>query len=169
MDDGDTDSLYELVNTTHDVAGSAALVSVIAIEMIASVAINMFLMTFTLCHFRILKNPSIMFLSNFILANLILALVYMPSFILSVTLKDIIDTWEHGEKLALCQFMTFALSSYIFIATFTTTVISVDRFLFIVQATFLQAMDEDMGGNNYIDSGLDNFMDIMYPSVGGSG
>lgn len=128
MNDSDTD----LMNSTT-VKGSIALVSVIAVEMVACLVINVFIMVFTLCHVRILKNPSIMFLTNFIIANIILAVVYMPSFILSVTMKDTINSWDYEEKLALCQFMTFVLLSYIYIATFTTTVISVDRFLFIVK------------------------------------
>lgn len=110
-----------------------AIATVSITTTIISVFINAFILLFTLCNHKILKNPGIIFLTNFIVANLFLAVVYIPSVAVSV----IAGGWIYGsndeERYGTCQFMGFMIYCYNFITVFTITVISIDRFLFIAK------------------------------------
>ena len=109
------------------------LAAVIGVETIAALLANSFVLIFTLCNIKTLKQPSIIFLTNLVLGNLFIVVLYMiPVFITSA-----VGEWIFGTSIemkdASCQFVGYSYSQNVFLTTLTFTVISVDRFLFIVK------------------------------------
>ena len=119
--------------TVDSVANGPWIATVIAIEMIIALVINLFITIFTLCNPKILKNPSIIFLTNFVVTNIFLVIAYMPSIVITASAGEWIlgDTPE--QKNGTCQLMGFIYLYSYYIITFTLTLISIDRFLFIVK------------------------------------
>ena len=108
----------------------------IAIEMIVALIINLFISIFTLCHPKILKNPSIIFLTNFVVTNVFLVIAYMPSVVITASAGEWVLGSSPEQKNGTCQFMGFIYLYAYYMITFTLTLISVDRFLFIVKPHF---------------------------------
>ena len=103
------------------------------IEFILSIVANLFVLIFTLCHPTTLKQPSIIFLTNFIFANLLVTVLIMPLSIVAAANEEWIFGRTPEEKNGSCQFAGFMFAFGIQLTIFTLTVISVDRFLFIVK------------------------------------
>ena len=108
----------------------------VGIDLFLTFVINLFVLIFTFCHPRSLKQPSIIFLTNFLLVNLMMATLVMPCIIVT----GIFGEWIFGEtpeeKNATCQFFGFVLVYALQLIIMTLTVISVDRFYFIVKPLF---------------------------------
>ena len=88
---------------------------------------------FTFCHPKKLKEPSIMFLTNFVFANLLTTVVFMPSIIVTAAAGEWVFGRTPEEKNGTCQFVGFVFCYAGFLTVLTLAVISVDRFLFIVE------------------------------------
>ena len=116
----------------RDISGPALAVAV-AIEFILSLASNLFILLFTLCHPKTLKHPSIIFLTNFIFANLLVTVFVMPFTIVAASAGEWIFGETLQEKDRTCQFAGFAFAHGTQLTNLTLTVISIDRFLFIVK------------------------------------
>ena len=105
----------------------------VAVELFLALSINLFVLIFTLCHPKSLKQPSIIFLTNFVLVNLVTAILVMPSIVVTVVYEE----WIFGEtiegKNGICQFIGFVFVCVGFLTFMTIGIISVDRFLFIVK------------------------------------
>ena len=101
--------------------------------MIIALVINLFITIFTLCNPKILKSPSIIFLTNFVVTNLFLVIAYMPSVVITGSAGEWILGYTPEQKNGTCQFMGFIYLYSYYIITFTLTLISIDRFLFIVK------------------------------------
>ena len=110
------------------------LASFAAVELAISFIINSFIFLYTLCHPRILKQPSIIFLTNFIVINLLINIIYLPFTIISAAAGEWVFGGSLSEKVASCKFVGFIYLYTIFLTTFTLTVISIDRFLLIVKS-----------------------------------
>lgn len=127
--------LVENENVTT-AGGIIVVATIVTLEMIICLILNLFILIFTVTHFKILKNPGIIMLTNFVIANIFLALVYM----LSIPVSAVGGGWIYGssleERYSSCQFIGFVLDSYGLNVTFTTTAISVDRFLLLVKPYF---------------------------------
>ena len=109
------------------------LASGIAVELAISFITNSFIFLYTLCHPRILKQPSIIFLTNFIVINMLINIIYLPSLIISAAAGEWVFGGSLSEKIASCEFVGFIYLYTAFLTTFTLTVISIDRFLLIVK------------------------------------
>ena len=119
--------------TTSDNINGPLLATVIGLEILAALVTNWFVLIFTLCHPKILKQSSILLLTNFVLANLLMASVYMPTIVITAATGEWVFGRSVKEKVASCMFIGFIFAYTLFLATFTLTAISVDRFLFIVK------------------------------------
>lgn len=131
----------ELLVTNHNftldsrVSGPALAVAV-AIEFVLSLTSNLFVLIFTLCHSKTMKQPSIIFMTNFVFINLMITILVMPFTIITASAED----WVFGESVQqkhdFCQFTAFIFSFGVQLITLTLAVISIDRFLFIVKPLF---------------------------------
>ncbi len=128
------DILLENYNFTlnENIFGPALAVAV-GIEFILSLVANSFVLIFTFIHYGILKQPTIIFLTNFVFANLLMTLLVMPFTITTASANE----WVFGEtvvqKDGTCQFQGFVFSFAMQLSIWTLAVMSVDRFLFIVK------------------------------------
>ena len=118
--------------TDKDINGPL-VATIVSLEVLAALVTNLFVLIFTLCHPKILKQSSILFLTNFVLANLLMAIVYMPTIIVTAAAGEWVFGRNINEKVASCGFIGFIFNHDLFVATLTLTAISVDRFLFIVK------------------------------------
>ena len=126
--------LYDNYNFTLSPDVHGVLLSVaVGIEFVFSFIINLFLLIFTLCHPKKLKEPSVMFLTNFVFANLLLIVVFMPSIIVTAATGEWVFGRTPEEKNGTCQLVGFVFYYSGFLTLLTLAVISVDRFLFIVE------------------------------------
>ena len=119
--------------TTSENINGPLLATVVGLEILAALVTNWFVLIFTLCHPKILKQSSILLLTNFVLANLLMASVYMPTVVITAATGEWVFGRSVKEKVASCMFIGFIFAYTFFLATFTLTAISVDRFLFIVK------------------------------------
>ena len=112
------------------------LATAVAIQFTITLIVNLFIAIFTLGHIKILKVPSHIFLTNFVVNNLMIALINMPSNIITAANGE----WIYGntikEKTASCQLMGFVFSCFCCVTIVTLAIISIDRFLFIVKPLF---------------------------------
>ena len=115
-----------------DVHGPLLSIAV-GIECAFAFVINLFLLIFTFCHPKKLKEPSIMFLTNFVLVNLLMTVVIMPSIIVTAATGKWMFGGTPEEKNGTCQFVGFVFTCTSWLIVLTLGVISVDRFLFIVE------------------------------------
>ena len=105
----------------------------VGVELVFAFIVNLFVLIFTLCHPKTLKEPSIIFLTNFVLVNLLMVVVVMPSIIVTAATGEWVFGRTPEEKNGTCQLVGFVFVYTGFLTLLTLGVISVDRFLFIVE------------------------------------
>ena len=111
------------------------LSAVIALIMVTAFVANLFVICITLCFTKSWKQPSTIFLTSLLLADLVLVAV-MPFAVISTAYDEWIFGQSVEEKYQVCQFAAFIFWYSILLITVTLTVISLDRFLFIVKPLF---------------------------------
>ena len=128
------DILNDNYNFTLRLDVNGPLLSIaVGIECAFAFIINLFLLVFTFCHLKKLKEPSVLFFTNFVFANLLMTIVVMPSIIASAAAGEWVFGRTPEEKNGTCQFVGFVFYYTGFLTILTLAVISVDRFLFIVE------------------------------------
>ena len=126
LEENDNFSLSDEVN-------GPVLAVAVSIQSFMGIITNLFVLIFTLCHPKTMKEPSIIFLTNFVLVNLPVVFIVMPSLVVTAAAGE----WVFGkipeEKNGTCQFVGFVFVYTGFLMLLTLGVISVDRFLFLVK------------------------------------
>ena len=124
----------EYHNFTHnEEINGPVLATAITLEMVMSLVANSFILIFTLSHRESLKQPAIILLTNFVLGNLFMTIVYLPSVIVTSAAGEWVFGETFEEKVNTCKFFGYVLLQNIHFTTLCLTAISVDRFLFIVK------------------------------------
>ena len=111
------------------------LSAVIALIMVTAFVANLFVICITLCFTKSWKQPSTIFLTSLLLADLVLVTV-MPFAVISNAYSEWIFGQSVEQKYQVCQFAAFIFWYGALLITVTLTVISLDRFLFIVKPLF---------------------------------
>ena len=120
--------------TLSDDINGPLLAAVISIEMIAGLITNSFVLILTLCHIKTWMKPSIVFLTNMLLNNLIIVLLVMPFSIVTCATGEWIFGNTMDQKIAICKFTGYLISYNFNVATDSLALLSFDRFFFIVKA-----------------------------------
>ena len=115
---------------SQDIHGPLLMVAV-SIEFVFSFIINLFLLIFTLFHPKTLKEPSIIFLTNFVLVSLLLTVIFMPSIIVTAAAGEWVFGRTPEEKNGTCQFIGCVFTFTSWLIVLTLGVIFVDRFLLL--------------------------------------
>ncbi len=128
------DELEENANFTlsPNIIGPAMAIA-LGLETIISFSTNLFVLLFTLCHYKILKESSNILLTNYVVNNLLVAIINMPSIVITAVAGEWIFGSTLEQQLATCRFVGCAYLCSIYVMVFTLTAISVNRFLFIVK------------------------------------
>ena len=134
----DPDTLEILENNynftlSEDINGPL-LAAVIGIEMLAGLITNSFVLILTFCCSKNLKQPSTIFLTNFLFCNLVLVLFVMPFSISTGASGRWIISGNLNQKVIVCTFTAFILWYSITLVTFGLVIIAFDRFFFVVKA-----------------------------------
>ena len=116
-----------------DELNGPALAVVVGIEMILALLTNLTIFIFTLYRWKSLKQPSTIFLTGLVLANLIMAIFFMPFTVITAAVGEWIFGKTVGEREAVCKFVGFMIGLSVRYSTHTLALISFDRFLFIVK------------------------------------
>ena len=116
-----------------DELNGPAFAVVVGIEMILTLLTNLTIFMFTLYQWKSLKQPSIIFLTGLVLANLIMAIFFMPFTVITAAVGEWIFGKTAREKQAVCKFVGFMFGLSVGSSTFILALISFDRFLFIVK------------------------------------
>ena len=124
------DSNYTL---SEEIIGRA-IGAFLIVEMMLALIANGVVLSITLYQRKSLKQPSTIFFTSLILANLVLNLLYLPFRIIALAAGEWIFGSTDEEKRGTCRF--FAVFIYTWMAgviSLTLASISFDRFLFIVK------------------------------------
>ena len=101
--------------------------------MILTLLTNLTIFIFTLYRWKSLKQPSIIFLTGLVLANLIMAIFFMPFTVVTAAVGEWIFGKTAREKQVVCEFVGFMIGLSVRYSIQTLSLISFDRFLFIVK------------------------------------
>ena len=127
MDLNDNFTLSEDIN-------GPLLAAVIGIEMLAGLITNSFVLILTLCYLKTMKQPSTIFLTNMLLANLTIAVLMMPFPIITSACGQWIIGSTLDQKNGVCQFVAIMNWYCAAVSTESLVLVSFDRFFFIVKA-----------------------------------
>ena len=109
------------------------LATFVTLEMLVSLSINLFILFFTISHYKILKQPANIFLTNFIVLNIGIATIQMSSCAITAATGEWLYKSSVDSKVAICYFVGFFYHGAFFHTVLTLTAISVDQFLLIVK------------------------------------
>ena len=130
------DILQNNGNFTLSTAINGPLLSaVIALIMVTAFVANLFVICITFCYTKSWKQPSTIYLTSLLLADLVLVTV-MPFGVISNAYGEWIFGQSVEEKYGVCQFAAYMLWYSGLLMTVTLSAISLDRFLFIVKPLF---------------------------------
>ena len=120
--------------TLSEAINGPLLAAAIGTEMLVGLATNSFLLILTLCHLKSWKQPSNIFLTNMLLANMAIVLLVMPfPIITSAAGKWLLgNTVEQKEDTCLVVSSIFLYSNVV--TVLSLVLLSFDRFFFIVKA-----------------------------------
>ena len=102
MDENDNFTLDNDIN-------GPLLAAVIGIEMVAGIITNSFILILTACHLKTWKQPSIVFLTNMLLSNLIIAIFVMPFPIIKCSIGEWVFGSTPEQKVEVCEFVACLL------------------------------------------------------------
>ena len=119
--------------TVSDDLNGPAIAVILGIELVLALSANAFVLIVTLCNHKVLQQPSVIFLTNLITYNLIFSSLYITPEMVAAAAGE----WVFGNTLeqrhASCQFVGFVSANILYLTLFFLSVLSVDRFLFIVK------------------------------------
>ena len=131
------DILQDNANFTlsEDINGPV-LSAFVGLVMVTGFVANLFVIIVTFCHRKSLKQPSTIFLTSLLLADLVLVVFVMPFSVIATASGEWIFGQSIEQKYGVCQFVGFMLWYGGILIVMTLALISVDRFLFIVKPFF---------------------------------
>ena len=112
--------------------GTAAAV-VLSVEMILALIANGIVLLITITQRKSWKQSSTIFFTSLILAHLVMALLYMPFFIIALAAGGLFLGRTDEEKRGSCYFLLFIFWYTVLVIVLTVAAISFDRFLLIVK------------------------------------
>lgn len=112
------------------------LAIVLTLELIAALVTNTIVLAVTLSQHKSLKSPSTILFTSLIMIHYVIALIYIPSWLISVVSGGWIFGTSNKEKEATCNVAGFVACYSLSVINATLTAISVDRWLFIVKPNF---------------------------------
>ena len=110
------------------------LAAVIGLEMVAGLITNSFVLALSCCYCKTYKKPSTIFLTNMLIASLIIIVMVMPFSIATCISGEWFPGSTLSSKLASCEAIGSLFAWSILIATESLVLLSFDRFFFIVKA-----------------------------------
>ena len=108
----------------------------LAIQMTGALIANTVIFITTLLQSKSLKLPSTVLFTSLIIIHFVMAVFYMPFWLITAATGEWIFGRTAEQKEGTCKFVGFILWYSILVISMTLAAISVDRFLFIVKPQF---------------------------------
>lgn len=112
--------------------------TIVGIQIMTGLVANSFVLILTGCHSNSWKQPSTVFLTNMLLANLAVIIFVMPFIVVSAASGEWIFGKTIEQKWRVCQFAGFMFWFSITLSTVSLTIVSFDRFFYIVWAFYYE-------------------------------
>ena len=109
------------------------LASALAVQMVGALIANAVVLIATTCQWKSLKLPSTMFFTSLVIAHLVMAVLFMPFYMISAATGEWIFGRTTQQKTATCSFVGYIFWYSVIVIFMTLATISFDRFLFIVK------------------------------------
>ena len=116
----------------EDINGPAFAVAV-GIELILALVPNLFIVLYTLCHHKVLEQPSMIFLTGLAVVSLLVTVLFLPFTVITAAAGEWIFGQTVEQKDGVCQFVGFVFSLAVTLTFHVLALLSIDRFLFIVK------------------------------------
>ena len=129
-------SVIERMESNYTFTGdfsSEAVAGVLSVEMILALIANGGVLVITFYQKKSFKHSSTIFFTSLILAHLALTLLYLPFTITALAAGEWTIGSTDDEKQGTCDFSAFMIITPAYIMYMTLSLISIDRFLFIVK------------------------------------
>ena len=110
-----------------------AVAGVLSIEMILALIANGVVLVITIYQRKSWKKSSTIFFTSLILGNLVMTMLYLPFTITALAAGEWIIGSTDEEKQGTCDFTAFVIIYCGYVMLMTLSLISIDRFLFIVK------------------------------------
>uniref|UniRef100_A0A1X7UIN2 G-protein coupled receptors family 1 profile domain-containing protein n=1 Tax=Amphimedon queenslandica TaxID=400682 RepID=A0A1X7UIN2_AMPQE len=110
-----------------------AIAGVLSIEMILALIANGVVLVITIHQRKSWKQSSTIFFTSLVLGNLVMTTLYLPFTITSLAAGEWIIGSTDEEKQGSCDFTAFVIIYCGYVMLMTLSLISIDRFLFIVK------------------------------------
>ena len=110
-----------------------AVAGVLSIEMILALIANGVVLVITIYQRKSWKKSSTIFFTSLILGNLVMTMLYLPFTITALAAGEWIIGSTDEEKQGSCDFTAFVIIYCGYVMLMTLSLISIDRFLFIVK------------------------------------
>ena len=107
-----------------------------AVELVLSFVPNLFIVVYTFYNYKVLKQPSMIFLTGLAMSNLLLTVLFMPFTIITAAAGEWIFGRTDEERDGMCEFVGFIFAYGVALVIHTIALISLDRFLLIVKPLF---------------------------------
>ena len=105
----------------------------VGIELMLALVPNLFIVLYTLCHHKVLEQPSMIFLTGLALVNLLMTVLFLPFTVISAAAGEWIFGQTAEQKDGMCQFVGFVFSLAVTLTFHMLALVSIDRFLFITK------------------------------------
>ena len=112
------------------------LAAALAIQMIGALIPNGIVLSATLSQYKSLKLPSTMFFTSLIIIHLVMALLFIPFYMISAATGEWVFGRTVEEKEGTCRYVAYIFFYIVLVIYMTLAAISVDRWLFIVKPQF---------------------------------
>ena len=119
--------------TLSDEINGPLLAGVLAVQMVGALIANTIVLIATICQWKSLKLPSTMFFTSLIIAHLVMAVLFMPFYMISAATGEWIFGRTTQQKTATCDFAGYTFWYSVIVIYMMLAAISFDRFLFIVK------------------------------------
>ena len=119
--------------TLSEYLNGPVLSACFALVMVIALVANLFVIIVTFCYQNSLKQPSTIFLTSLLLADLVVVVCVMSFSVIATGSGGWIFGQSVEEKHGVCQFAGYMFWYSILLVTATLTILSIDRFLSIVK------------------------------------
>ena len=116
----------------EDINGPVFTVAV-GIELMLALVPNLFIVLYTLCHHKVLEQPSMIFLTGLALVSLLVTVLFLPFTVITAAAGEWIFGQTAEQKDGMCQFVGFVFSLTMTLTFHMLALLSIDRFLFITK------------------------------------
>ena len=119
--------------TLSDEINGPLLAGALAVQMVGALIANAVVLIATICQWKSLKLPSTMFFTSLVIAHLVMAVLFMPFYMISAATGEWIFGRTTQQKTATCSFVGYMFWYSVIVIYMMLAAISFDRFLFIVK------------------------------------